>query len=90
MEELFRRLAAVKIAGHGSAKDIKPEAAASAESFFLNPEPTEPTDVKDEGSWKDYILSVEQNVKAEYNSFLENNSHGFPGWSAGGLSESYE
>jgi len=87
MEELFRRLAAVKIAGHGSAKDIKPEAAASAESFFLNPEPTEPTDVKDEGSWKDYVLSVEQNVKAEYSAYLENNSHSFAGWRSKRLKE---
>lgn len=87
MEELSRRLAAVAIAGHGSAKDIKPEAAASAESFFLNPEPTEPTDVKDEGSWKDYVLSVEQNVKAEYSAYLENNSHSFAGWRSMRLKE---
>ena len=89
LEALSSRLAAaIDIAGQGSEEDlIKTEAAASAENFFLHPEPTDPTDVKDEDSWKSFLHNVEQNVKAEYWAFLENNSHGFPGWRSMRLKE---
>jgi hypothetical protein len=89
LDDFARRLAAVDITGAvEAAKDpIKNEPVASAESFFLHPEPTEPTDMKDEDSWKRYLLDVEQHVKAEYWAFLEKNSDGFPGWRSKRLKE---
>ena len=82
-DDFARRLAAVDTTGAvEAAKDpIKTEAVKTkAKCFFLHPEPTEPTDMKDEDSWKRYLLDVKQHVKAEYWAFLEKNSDRFPGW----------